>query len=77
MERRPTQSEERKLAERREQTEQAYHEADADRQAAQKERARFVELRKRLKRRWKDHFTAQSPRAELAIDGSMTPCLWP
>src|SRR6266496_3817695 len=25
----------------------------------------------------KDHFTAQSPRAELAIDGSMTPCLWP
>ena len=57
-------AEEAKFSACRQETEQAYSEADADRKLVQKERARFVELRKRLKHRWSDHFTARE--AELA-----------
>jgi pSer/pThr/pTyr-binding forkhead associated (FHA) protein len=51
-------AEERKLAERHQEAEAAFAEAAEERKLSQKERARFVELRKRLKRRWEDHFAA-------------------
>jgi colicin import membrane protein len=55
--------EERKLAARRDEAEKVYAEADQERKLAQKERARVVELRKRLKQRWDEEFAAHE--AEL------------
>ncbi len=49
---------ERILAARHREAEQAFAEADAERKLSQTERARFIELRKRLKRRWEEHFSA-------------------
>jgi pSer/pThr/pTyr-binding forkhead associated (FHA) protein len=51
-------AEERKLQARHQEAEAAFAESDEERKLSQKERARFVELRKRLKRRWDEHFAA-------------------
>ena len=51
-------TEERELAARRAEAEEAFAEGDGERKLSQKERARFVELRKRLKQRWENHFEA-------------------